>query len=711
MFEYGTRVSGMNNGGKVHYHERFLNILTAELGVCYKTVHVVTVILFTLKGLLNPIHWLNIDLRADKFPVELGETFAGHCAAMLCKKLLPASALLFFAALASAQDANPERKIDRALRASLHDGSRTQRIIITIAPGCRATMGDALRKHGDRITAEHPLIDALSAQAHSEDVEELAKHPCVKAVSADADVTADASRWLRNFSFVGSADAMPNVLRETLGLPRVAGSSTVNGGTGLGVAIVDSGIAPSIDFLGRIQSFYDFTRGGIQTTPYDDFGHGTHIAGLMASSGALSNHEYQGVAPALNIHAFKVLDGRGKGKTSDVISALEFITANRTKLNVQIVNLALGHPIYAPGKDDPLVQAVERASAAGLIVVVSAGNNGAKRESGEIGYTGITSPGNARSAITVGAATTQGTVGRRDDAIAPYSSSGPTWFDAYAKPDIAAPGHRLASDTSLTSYLYRNLPTRRMRSATGQLLLELNGTSMATAVTSGVVALVLQQHNQNGLHRQKPLTPNLVKAILQFSAVPVEGAGYLTQGAGQINAAGAISLAKAIDTSTGPGEWWLASSVLPYSTIGGETSSWSQHVIYNERVLTGDLLYYNSTAWSAATAWDTDNIIWGTRAFVDADNIIWGTSSVWAANLVWSDRVVGLDDGDDIIWGTDEDNIIWGTLSFDNIIWGTWDEDNVIWGTWDGDDIIWGTDDNIIWGTHDHDGVIWGTWF
>jgi hypothetical protein len=307
---------------------------------------------------------------------------------------------------------------------------------------------------------------------------------------------------------------------------------------------------------------------------------------------------------------------------------------------------------------------------------------------------------------------TQGTVLRGDDAVAPYSSRGPAWFDAFAKPDVVAPGHRLVSDTSLTSYLYQNLPTHRTTSKNGQQLLELSGTSMATGVTTGVIALVMQQHNQNGLHRQKLLTPNLVKAMLQFSAVPVAGADHLTQGAGEINAAGAISLAKAIDTSTKVGQWWLASSVTSYTTIGGQTVSWSQHIIHNEQVLTGDLLYYNSPAWSITTAWDADDIIWGTRALVVDDNIIWGTTSVWAAHLAWGDRIVGLDTGDDIIWGTDT-NIIWGTLTFDDIIWGTWDGDNIIWGTWDADDIIWGTDDDIIWGTAfaKDDDIIWGTLF
>src|SRR5262249_59079843 len=117
-------------------------------------------------------------------------------------------------------------------------------------------------------------------------------------------------------------------------------------------------------------------------------------------------------------------------------------------LNVEIINLSLGHPIFAPAADDPLVQAVEQASAAGLTVVTAAGNYGQNQKGPGSGYTGITSPGNAPSAITVGAVMTQNTVTRADDVVAPYSSRGPTWFDAFAKPNVVAPGHGLFSDTT-----------------------------------------------------------------------------------------------------------------------------------------------------------------------------------------------------------------------------------------------------------------------
>ncbi|HYM22148.1 MAG TPA: S8 family peptidase, partial [Vicinamibacterales bacterium] len=524
-------------------------------------------------------------------------------------------------------------KVDRALQDHLRTGAPTQSVIITVKPGYRDTLRTALLKHGDRLKSEHPLIESLTVEVHSEDITELANQPWVESIASDAVVSAKGGppqsqmqSWLTSVRSSVATPVATTSLRPTLGLPGVPNSSSVTGATGVTVAIIDSGIAPNDDFEGRITGFYDFTQGGIPTTPYDDYGHGTHVAGLIGSSGKLTNYQYAGVAPDVHLVGFKVLDGTGQGKTSDVIKAIEYIVANQAKLNVQIINLSLGHPIYAPAKYDPLVQAVEKATAAGLIVVTAAGNFGQTQKGPASGYTGITSPGNAPSAITIGAAATQDTVTRDDDVVAPYSSRGPTWFDAYAKPDVVAPAHNLASDASTSSYLYKLLKANHVGAKNGEQLLALSGSSMATAVTSGVVALMLQAHNQSGYHHQAPLTANLVKGMLQFSAIKLNGGDVLTQGAGEINAAGAIALAGAIDT--GAQNWWLGSLVLPASTIGNQVYTWSREVIYGANVLGGDVLYVNNIAWSTNVVWGTQ-AVWGAGVVVDADNIVWRAVSVW----------------------------------------------------------------------------------
>ena len=193
-----------------------------------------------------------------------------------------------------------------------------------------------------------------------------------------------------------------STLRGTLGLPVQS-----PGGYGVRVAIIDSGLEEGPEFADRIDGFYDFTHdGGKSTVPSDGYGHGTHVAGLIAGNGVLSDQRYRGVAPKARLVVLKVLDENGQGYTSDVIDAIEFVTRYKSRLGIDIINLSLGHPILEPAATDPLVQAVEAAVRAGIVVVAAAGNVGVSPSTGEPGYAGILSPGNAPSAITVGSART-----------------------------------------------------------------------------------------------------------------------------------------------------------------------------------------------------------------------------------------------------------------------------------------------------------------
>jgi serine protease AprX len=400
---------------------------------------------------------------------------------------------------------------------------------------------------------------------------------------------------------------------------------------------------------------------------------------------------------------------------------------------VQVVNLSLGHPITAPAKFDPLVQAVEQATAQGLIVVVAAGNDGP-------GYGSVNSPANAPTAITVGVVDGKTTVTRADDYVPDFSSRGPTWYDGFAKPDVVAPGVNLFSNASPGSSLVTSTtPVYPQITVDGTPLVDLSGSSMSAAVATGVLALEL---DANAHQNREALTPNAAKAILEYTSVPVAGADYLTQGAGQINAAGAVTLASSVNTLAQTNSWWLQSGVSASSTIGGQSYAWSQNVVWGEHVIGGRFIYYNARMWDTNIIWGTgliqghnivrpsrrarnvnakadgDNIIWGTDVTIVRNNIVWPTDAgdniIWGTNLAQF-RVVGERVGNQIKWGSaDLDNIIWGTLALDNIIWGTSDGDNIIWGTWDLslDNIIWGTTDldNIIWGTSNAvDNIIWGT--
>lgn len=625
-------------------------------------------------------------------------------------------------------------KLDLALRAALGRPPEPQRVIIRTCGERRAALRAALLAHGDVVEAEHPALHALTAYVHGEDLAALAADPSVCSVSSDSEVRAP-----RGFGLSGptrkptraprgeSRDASPSELSRVLGLSADAT------GAGVGVAVVDSGIDPSLDFGNRILRFWDYTRGGIQTAPYDDYGHGTHVAGLIAGSGAISGGLYRGVAPEASLYGFKVLDRNGRGRTSAVIRALEYIAANHRNRRVfpvplRVVNLSLGHPVLEPAASDPLVQAVELLVREGLVVVVSAGNRGQNPETGEVGYGGIESPGNAPSVLTVGAADTRHTADRQDDVVAAFSSRGPTWYDGFAKPDVVAPGVALVAPAPRRATLYQEYPELKVDATYGRL----SGTSQAAAVASGVVALLLEA-NRNVVG-QFALTPNAVKAVLEYTATPLtdpatgEPYNALTQGTGEANGEGAVRLAASINPGAEVGEWWTTEPTA-FSEFGGTPVAWARNIVWGNYVVGGDVALVNSVAWHENIVWGTaierngdnivwgsfvgrlsesDNIVWGSVLFNSTeDNIVWGSVAEWADNIVWGSGYLGYADGDNIVWGSarGSDNIVWGSVTADNIVWGNLavtGGDNIVWGSArGGDNIVWGSardDDNIVWG-------------
>jgi serine protease AprX len=631
---------------------------------------------------------------------------------------------------ASASAAGGGQKTDRQLRESSSGSPRA--VIIRTRPDAQDRVRKRLpnRRSGPM---EHKLIRAFSADLDAKEIAALSSDPDVLSVSSDAEVTASAvttapaaAAAAVNLSQTGTASP----LKRWLGIQDWFSGSTVT------VAVIDSGIQNGPDFEGRIVGSYDFTSGwgAVPTAPIDEYGHGTHVAGLIGSSGVSSAGKYGGVAPGVRLLSLKVLDKRGAGRTSNVIRALEFAVANKDRFGIKVVNLSLGHPIFESATTDPLVEAVEEAVRSGLIVVVAAGNYGTNPRTGESGYAGIASPGNAPSAITVGASNTVNTVGRGDDRVALFSSRGPSWYDGIAKPDVVAPGANLLSNLVVGSTISTTYPGLIVTDRSTKLL-RLNGSSMAAGVVSGLVAAMLDANNYGGYLRWQylpanrrtyqytgvpTLTANAVKAMLQYSATPLRdalGVNYdaLTQGSGEVNGYGALALAGAADTTQRAGSFWMSVQWPTETVFGGVTEQWSETLIWGTRLLRGSsLVDVNQGAWAK-------NIVWGTG---ELDNIVWGTFSRGDDNIVWGT----LFGDDNIVWGTlfGDDNIVWGTLFggnaqfADNIVWGTsmsWD-DNIVWGTgllgvFDGDNIVWGTfsggDDNIVWGTLSDDNIVWGT--
>lgn len=290
-------------------------------------------------------------------------------------------------------------------------------------------------------------------------------------------------------------------------------------GKSVTVAVLDTGVHPHPDLTqpsNRLVAFADFV--GNKRSPYDDNGHGTHIAGAIAGNGSSSRGKYKGVAPEARLVGVKVLDENGKGRTSTVIEGLEWCLTNKSRLNIRVLNLSMGSEATAPPAEDPMCKAVEQLWDAGVVVVVAAGNDGPTEKT-------ILSPATDPKVIAVGAMDDRRTIERKDDSVAKFSARGPT-LEGLTKPDVLAPG------VGITSL---KIPRRMFgfgaRSTTDKYK-ALTGTSMATAIATGTVALMVD--------RFPDLDPGRIKERLMSSA---ENRGYdaNTQGRGYIDASRATT--------------------------------------------------------------------------------------------------------------------------------------------------------------------------
>jgi serine protease AprX len=361
-------------------------------------------------------------------------------------------------------------------------------------------------------------------------------------------------------------------------------------GRGVGVAIIDSGITSYHDDLyrslsggtsRRVVHFKDFTRDispnlWFSEQASDDYGHGTHVAGIIAGSGYDSNGRRTGVAPGAKLVGLKVLDGEGHGYVSDVIAAIDYAISVRSTYNVRVINLSVASGVFESYWNDPLTLAAKRAAEAGIVVVAAAGNHGLDAN-GRQQWGGITSPGNAPWVLTVGASSHQGTVRRSDDIIANFSSHGPTWLDFAAKPDIVAPGVGIESLSDPRSELYGTFRSYLLNGTVSvgyKPYLSLSGTSMATPVVAGTVALMLEANPS--------LTPNAVKAILQFTAESHANENVLAQGAGFLNAKGAVRMARFFAAPQN-GIGYMR------DVISSETINWSRHIVWGNYLIEGGM--------------------------------------------------------------------------------------------------------------------------
>jgi serine protease AprX len=442
--------------------------------------------------------------------------------ALLCLLALPAAAR----ATGDLSGAN----IDPSVQAAVDATGGSEAVPVLVYGDSQAVQ--SVVPHGVD-TTDLPVIGAVAAYLTPDEIQNLADDGSVQNIVADNPVY--------GFDYQSSMD----ITNLAIGLSHVAAPKDGGpDGQGVTVAVLDSGVDTNTDLpSSRIVGWKDFVNG--KRKPYDDAGHGTFVAGLIAGDGTASlplenggyaTMQYRGVAPDANIVGIKVLDQYGQGRTSTVIEGIAWAIIHKDQYNIRVLNISVGGDPLGSVAEDPIAQAVEAAWRAGIVVVCAAGNNG------DFGPGGIDSPGNDPAVITVGSTDTQQTADPGDDAVTSYSSQGPTMFDDIAKPDLVAPGNRVVSLREKNSYIDQTYPQNLIPvssyapSAPGWLkpdYLMLSGTSTSTPVVSGAVALMLD--------KDPTLTPDDVKVRLMDSADPVPGATVGQEGAGKLDVPAALA--------------------------------------------------------------------------------------------------------------------------------------------------------------------------
>jgi serine protease AprX len=408
-------------------------------------------------------------------------------------------------------------------------GAPVDVIVRTAGPVESAAARDAVVRAGGSVGRPLDLISGFAARVPAGAVAALRRTPSVTELTADASVRMQADKWIDG----GGKNTVETIKKAAGGKKKDKLVDTESlTGAGIGVALIDSGIAPvkGLNQAGKVINGPDlsFESQAPNLRQLDTFGHGTHMAGIIAGSDpatATNAGRFEGVAPGANVISLKVASADGATDVSQVIAAIDWVVTHRTDpgLNIRVLNLSFGTDSVQDTALDPLSFAVEAAWRKGIVVVVAIGNEGTSAPR-------VTMPAANPYVIAVGAADPKGTEQRTDDTAASFSSRGNNARHA----DILAAGASVVSLRAPGSYIDTTYPGARITDADGQLrLFRGSGTSQAAAVVSGSVALLLQ-------HRPT-LTPDEVKKLLMQTADPIAGADPVSAGAGQIDIAEAAA--------------------------------------------------------------------------------------------------------------------------------------------------------------------------
>ncbi len=489
------------------------------------------------------------------------------------------------------------------IRSSQTSVSRSDRVIVQATDVAAARR--AVASAGGRVDRPLPIVHGVAATVPSTDLQMLAERPGVRAVTSDSSV---------RFASVPSGRATtsavnpPSVYRSEVQAGQAHGQGA--NGQGVTVAVLDTGIDASPDLAGRIMSVTNPVTGvqpcenlSGEASCRDNYGHGTFMAGIIAGNGSVSGGTYAGIAPQAHLVSIKVGSADGSADISNILAGIQWAVSFRAQYNIKVLNLSLGTDSTQSWKVDPLNYAVERAWAAGITVVVAASNRGPNPST-------ISKPADDPWVITVGAVDDLGTTTVSDDLSPDFSGRGPS-AQGLAKPDLAAPGAHIVSLRAPGSSIDNQFP-QRIDSAYHQG----SGTSMSTAVVSGVAALVLSTH--------PAMTPNRLKYSLTSTTQPAASTDPAAVGSGVVNAFHALTAPPGVANGGLTRSSGLGSLGSSRGTVLVQTNDPLHTVIRGPltvQLLLWDPVGYTIGDWTASTWYDS---VWFTQPIF---------STVWYADL------------------------------------------------------------------------------
>ena len=434
-------------------------------------------------------------------------------------------------------------------------------VIVRELPGFAGDLRGLVEDLGGRVGVGLGIIDAFEADLSPAAIESLSAAPGVHSVTPNGSV-----RLLgKSRAYHGKDEtlgSMYSVAQEVTGAAEMWNHGIT--GRGVDVALIDSGVAPvdGLSVPGKVVNGADlsFESQSEDLRYLDSYGHGTHMAGIIAGRDNAApavvqkgdSTNFLGMAPDARIVNVKIADANGATDVSQVIAAIDWVVKHRRDegLNVRVLNLSFGTDGTQDYLLDPLAYAAEVAWRKGIVVVVAAGNGG-------FGSAKLNNPAYDPYVLAVGAADGNGTYGIEDDTIPNFSSCG----NEGRHPDLVAPGKSIASLRVPGSSADDEFPKARV----GDRFFRGSGTSQAAAVVSGAAALLIDQ--------RPDITPDQVKALLTSSASLLPKAAPACQGAGMVN----LKVARDLETPASVQSW-------PVSVGTGslELARGSAHVVDDE---------------------------------------------------------------------------------------------------------------------------------